>query len=204
MNERTLESIQEQLTTLTRNYESFQKKLSDNLIELASQVGVMDHKKLAKRIKEQADEAKNLSDIQTWIKELKEKEQEKIKELESQDPKFETLKLIVEAQKETDINWFRDKLDSGDYTGCTKQEIQMLESGIDEIIKTLSYDATFRLTKLISQIKDKTGDVISCNIVKNENGGFDGIIEGVEGKAFLQTIVAGGPIQQLHYRTLIK
>ena len=204
MNERTLESIQEQLATLKRNYESLQKKLADSLSELASQVGTIDHKKLAKRIKEQADEAKNLNDIQGWIKELEEKEQEKINELESQDPKFETLKLIVEAQKDADIKWFRDKMDSGDYKGCSKAELKMLESGMDEIIKTLNYDAKFRLTKLIFQIKDKTGEVIACNISKNDNGGFDGIIEGVKGNAILQTIIAGGPIQQLHYRTLIK
>ncbi len=79
MTERTLQDIQEQLENLNRNYLSFQKRLSDNLLKLSSQVETIDYRKLAKLIKEQADEAKNLHEIQKHIEVLKEQEREKFK-----------------------------------------------------------------------------------------------------------------------------
>ncbi|GAF10905.1 hypothetical protein [Paenibacillus pini] len=111
---------------------------------------------------------------------------------------------MIESQKQNDIEWFKNKMESNDYSDCTPQEIHMIESGIEEIVKRVTLDAKLRLTKLISQIKDKTGEVITCTVEKNNNGGYDGEITGTKRTVHIQTIVAGGAVQQLHHRTLIK
>lgn len=79
-----------------------------------------------------------------------------------------------------------------------KNELNMSNKDVD-------YIHDFMLKELIWMLKDNIGNIINVKSLKyNGNRGFDGEIEGDNGKVYICTILAGGHhIQKLHYRTLI-
>lgn len=75
--------------------------------------------------------------------------------------------------------------------------IYLTEKEINEMYDTM-------LKELIWMIKGNVGNVIEVNNLRsNGNRGFDCSIHGEKGNININTIVAGGEVQRMHYRTLI-
>lgn len=134
-------------------------------------------------------------------------------EEQQQDKIMEFLQYLYEQ----DLKWFEELKADYKEKGY-KEYIEMLKK--NEITKTVlnfakmtSQDAaaTFkkdldnRYAKLINKVEKKVGKVISIEVKRNYNEGFDGLVTGEKGTCRLTTILAGGhSIQRLHYRTLCK
>lgn len=130
---------------------------------------------------------------------------------------WEIIDQFIEEMKQDDIAYFiklkQLKKEIG-YNAWVKKvadgEITKTDSAIirnsDEYIKDLvEKDAEARKIKIQKQVAEKVGNILECDLQRNENGGFDGKIRGDKGQIYIETIVAGGyNIQRAHYRTLIK
>lgn len=185
--------------------ELVKSKLSNQLIDLSSKVGQWEMKRLEKAIKEQAQETKQIADSQEMLKDAKETLEEVEKKEEATKPEYKQIKEFIETWKNEEIEWFLRKYESGDREDCSKQDIKMLEQGMDYIVKVLDQDAQIRLATLIAQIKDRAGEVVDCKLTRNGNNGYDGWIKGTRESFAIQTILAGGyNIQRLHYRTIFR
>jgi chromosome segregation ATPase len=167
------------------------------------------------------DKMKNMnSDIKTALGFLKEdkalveasqpeleKAENEIKILEeSKKPQFEVLKNFVEQWKTEAINYYLELLKNG-YDGKDDYIIDLLQRGEKYIINLYTIEAKARLVNMITLIKEKTGEVISCNLYgsgNNQKFGFEGTVTGEKKTVRVEAILAGGwNIQKLHVRLLI-
>ena len=81
--------------------------------------------------------------------------------------------------------------------GGKAKVIYFTEEEINEMYDTM-------LKELIYMIKDNVGNIIEVNNLRgNGNRGFDCSIHGEKGNLNINTIVAGGEIQRIHFRTLL-
>ena len=70
--------------------------------------------------------------------------------------------------------------------------------------KDIIYTHDFMLKELIIMLKDTVGTIEEITRLEyNPNRGMDGSIRGTKGAVQINTILASGMIQKLHYRTLI-
>lgn len=76
---------------------------------------------------------------------------------------------------------------------------EQCEKELDKDINNLYWDLVNRVTEVVGEIVDATSLSIGAK------GNLNGVITGTEGKAYVETIPAGGyNIQRFHYRTLVK
>lgn len=85
-----------------------------------------------------------------------------------------------------------------------KSTVMFAKMKEEEAYKIFQRDLDSRFEKLIKQLQDKVGAVTNVNLQRNHNDKMDGRVTGEKGTVYLETIVAEGPIQRAHYRTLIK
>lgn len=171
------------------NLDTENKNYSNRLYELADKI-----KRYSKDIK---DEMKDLEVLQPILekKELEGINQEEY-EMYMADNKANIKVLIktVEDDKQAFINgggkitlYFKGK----------EKVITLEEKEINQMYNTM-------LKELIYMIKDNVGNVTEVlNLKSNGNRGFDCTIKGEKGNVNINTIVAGGEIQRMHFRTLI-
>lgn len=83
------------------------------------------------------------------------------------------------------------------YTAPYVDEVK-LEECLNKEVKCKYYELVYR-------IKDVVGEIVDCSALEiANNGSINGIVIGTNGKARLETIMAGGyNIQCLHYRVLV-
>jgi len=71
--------------------------------------------------------------------------------------------------------------------------------------KQLTEEMNNKLIDLITRVSKVTGEILDASELKLKNGNLNGYVVGKDGKAYVETIGAGGyNIQIFHYRTLIK
>lgn len=130
---------------------------------------------------------------------------------------WEIIDQFIEEMKKDDIKYFADlkalkkeigydawvkKIALGE---ITKTDSTIIRNTDEYIAKLVKKDAEARKAKILKQVSVKVGNILECDLQRNENGGFDGKIKGDKGQIYIETIVAGGyNIQRAHYRTLIK
>lgn len=75
----------------------------------------------------------------------------------------------------------------------------------DELQKALDREVKAKYNDLVVRMKNAVGEIQDCsNLRIGGNGSINGIISGTNGKARMETIMAGGwNIQCLHYRVLV-
>jgi hypothetical protein len=114
---------------------------------------------------------------------------------------------IKEQLKELDRLAKQAKENVHPYTSLTaKKDYTTNKRYIDEekLEEITMKDIEKRYIQLINQITKYTGKIKSADNLHFGNGELNGIVEGEEGKARVETISAGGyNIQCFHYRTLV-
>lgn len=85
--------------------------------------------------------------------------------------------------------------------------IELSDRGIDEdwLKVQMDREADRKRKDLISRITKTTGEIVNASGLHiGDNGSINGIVEGTDCKAMVETIMAGGyNIQCLHYRVLV-
>lgn len=84
--------------------------------------------------------------------------------------------------------------------GGDKDQEEFIQKTLDEEERDKIFDLIRRVTKITGTITDA-----SMLRIGEQNGELNGLVEGQDGKAFVETIGAGGyAIQRFHYRVLVK
>jgi len=124
------------------------------------------------------------------------------------------LKPILDKKESEGI----DQAEYERYMADNKENIQLLIYKVDEMKKNafenwdnekwsrkdIIYTHDFMLKELIIMLKDTVGTIEEITRLEyNPNRGMDGSIRGTKGAVQINTILASGMIQKLHYRTLI-
>lgn len=130
---------------------------------------------------------------------------------------WETVEQFIHDMKQKDLEFYanlkqlkkeityKEWLNKLSNREISKGDSQLIQNSNEYINKVIEEDAEIRRNKLKTQVEKKIGNIVKCLLIRSENGGFDGWIEGEDNKIYIQTIVAGGyNIQKAHYRTLIK
>ena len=127
---------------------------------------------------------------------------------------LEILKPILDKKESEGIN----QAEYEKYMADNKENIQLLIHKVKEMEKEaletwdkekwskkdILYTHDFMLKELIIMLKDAVGSIEEITRLEyNPNRGMDGSIRGTKGAAQINTILASGMIQKLHYRTLI-
>ena len=201
----TLETLQAELKRLEAMIAADRVKLEEKLGEIAKQAAAGEPKKLTRLLKEQIEAVDFIKYVTESTEFFKGLIRDKIKEIETQEPKYEVIKAFVEKWRETTTAWYLDKKENG-FEGDDKHILALLNESPEMIERIIEREALARLVKLIHQIKDKTGEVIECHLTTSPSlEGFDGKIKGEKRTVYINTIYAGGwNIQKLHFRVLIK
>lgn len=128
---------------------------------------------------------------------------------------LEILKPILDKKEIEGI----DQKEYERYMSDNKENIQLLIFKLEEMKKhavetwdeekwsrkDILYAHDLMLKELIIMLKDNVGSIIEIRRLEyNSNRGMDGTIAGTKGNVSINTIIAGGMVQRLHYRTLIQ
>lgn len=148
-----------------------------------------------------------------WVNDYK----EALNRAEKVEAGHETIVEFLEHMYQKDVEWHEELKADYNEKGY-KHYIEMVRR--NEITKTVlelakmptqvaqqlfKKDLEARYNKLVATVTKKVGKVLSIEVKRNWNEGFDGVVTGENGKCQLTTILAGGyNIQRLHYRTLCK
>lgn len=109
---------------------------------------------------------------------------------------------LKEDYKEKGVKYYTEQVRKG---MVTKSALQLIKMPTAEAHKAFKKDLEARYVKLVATVTKKVGDIVSIEVKRNWNDGFDGWVTGTNGTCHLTTILAGGyNIQRLHYRTLCK
>jgi DNA repair exonuclease SbcCD ATPase subunit len=206
--ERFRENVECHERSIVRHNEEIQKLLSDMQQLDTNNKNYID--KMQRRNGDLKTAISFLKDDKALVEVAKpelEKVENELKVLEeSKKPQFEVLRNFVEKWKVEAINYYIELLKNG-YEGKDTYIIDLLEKGEKYIINLYTLEAKSRLVNMIMLIKEKTGEVISCNLynqTNNQKFGFEGTIKGEKKTVKVEAILAGGwNIQKLHVRLLI-
>jgi hypothetical protein len=200
-----LEAIQEQIAKLQSWVIRDREKLS-NVFETLSKSSITgDMKEIKSTVKRNNDLIESIASTEKSILHFQEIETKKLQGIENSKPQYAVLKEFMDNWKQSEITYYMELLNRDNWKDISKADVKFLELGREEMLKSIEFDFAFRLYTLIQQIKDKTGEVIECQLRRNPKDGYDGLVIGEKGNAIIETILAGGyNIQRLHYRTLIK
>lgn len=85
---------------------------------------------------------------------------------------------------------------------------QLAYKSDEEIKKENEKEARQQVINLYNRIKNITGEVTDWSGIRLEAGArgtvaLNGIVTGVQGKARIESIIAGGPVQRLHIRVFV-
>lgn len=202
-----LEKVQDEITRLGEYIIWDRNKIAVELMKLAGQIteGKKKPKVLKSMVSDQATQVGFLRDTEEQVAFLEKIASRKLKEQEAGEPKFEIIQQFMSTWRQKVTAYYLERLETGEWDDLNIAEKAMLERGPVYVAAAIKRDAQDRLIGLVKLIKDKTGEVISCELRSNPVGGFDGRIEGEKRNIYIDTILAGGwNIQKLHYRTLIK
>lgn len=139
----------------------------------------------------------------------------------------ETIKMLAEEwtawdiAKREEIKKAHKAVDDIPYEGETREEhrrayaefrklykysIEQAYNKTDEEFYKKNEDtATAYMKDLVHRIKNKVGEITNMRNIHFSGKALNGMVEGTLGKAYIDTILAGGyNIQRLHYRVLVK
>lgn len=139
----------------------------------------------------------------------------------------ETIKMLADEwtawdiAKREEIKKARNAVDAIPYSGETREAhrraytefrklykytIEQAYNKTDEEFYKKNEDtATAYMKDLVHRIKNKVGEITNMRNIHFSGKALNGMVEGTLGKAYIDTILAGGyNIQRLHYRVLVK
>jgi len=109
---------------------------------------------------------------------------------------FERKQRLKEEYKNLSYKEFSNKYKHSDY--------EFMHLSDKQIIKNNERDARDLIIDLYYRINRITGKIVNWNDIHYSGAALNGIVTGKEGKAKVESILAGGyNIQRLHIRTLV-
>jgi hypothetical protein len=135
---------------------------------------------------------KRVTDIPLIIKEL---QNELCNELIEQDKKL----------RDDIVNYFRNFGKTDTIKKYGKVNFNMFINATDEDIeRQCAKDAEYYVLDLIDRVTNKIGKITDYSKLFVNGPAINGRVFGERGSVYLETIIAGGPVQRLHYRVLLK
>jgi DNA repair exonuclease SbcCD ATPase subunit len=116
-------------------------------------------------------------------------------------------KLIEQDKKLRDdiVNYFRNFGKTDTIKKYGKVNFNMFINATDKDIEKLcEKDAEYYVFDLIDRVTNKIGKITDYSKLFVNGPAINGRVFGERGSVYLETIIAGGPVQRLHYRVLLK
>lgn len=133
----------------------------------------------------------------------------KIKQLEEEEKWLSSQTFNSKYEEYARLNNFRKKYYE-DITSLSKSVVENAyrkEINTEKLAKIIEDEKTLKYQDFIARVTKVVGEItdVSALTIGNKQGELNGIVAGKDGRARVETIMAGGyDVQCLHYRVLVK